>query len=195
VVGIGVSTITVTVLDGSGAAVPGATVALTATGGGNNLTQPQAPTGADGVATGTLQSAIPGTKIVSAVVNGSLAISETATVTVSAVPQADRLRFRVQPSNTQEDETISPAVEVAVVDQRGDVVPLSGVEIAIELIGEDGRSSRELEGDLTRDTEDGVAVFPDLVVDRDDKNYRLRASAPGRPELGTVESEPFDIED
>lgn len=195
VVGAGVSTITVKVRDGSGAAVSGATVTLTATGGGNILTQPQARTGADGVATGTLQSAIPGTKVVSAVVNGSIAITETAAVTVTALPQANGLRFRVQPSDTEKDEAISPVVEVAVVDQQGEVVPVSGVEIAIELIRKDGHDSRDLEGDLTQDTEDGVAVFPDLVVDREDKDYRLRASAPARPELGTVESEPFDIED
>jgi hypothetical protein len=194
-VGTGISTITVTVRDESGAAVSGATVSLAATGGGNILTQPSAPTGADGVATGTLQSALPGTKVVSAVVNGSIGISETAAVTVSAVPQADRLRFLVQPTDTPEDETISPAVEVAVVDQQGDVVPVSGVEIEIKLIKSDGHDSKELKGERKRDTQDGVAVFPDLVVNRDDSDYRLRASAPGRPELGTVDSEPFDIED
>jgi hypothetical protein len=194
-VGAGVSTITVTVRDGSGAAVSGATVTLAATGAGNILTQPRAPTGADGVATGTLQSAVPGTKVVSAVVNGSMGISETAAVTVSAVPQADRLRFPVQPSDTPKGETISPAVEVAVVDQQGDVVPVSGVEIEVELIRSDGHDSKELEGDPTRDTQDGVAVFSDLTVDHDGKGYRLRAFAPARPELGTVESEPFDIED
>jgi hypothetical protein len=40
---------------------------------------------------------------------------------------------------------------------------------------------------------DGIAVFPDLAVDKDDSGYRLRASAPGRPELGAVESPPFDV--
>jgi hypothetical protein len=124
-----------------------------------------------------------------------MGISETAAVTVSAVPQADRLRFPVQPSDTPKGETISPAVEVAVVDQQGDVVPVSGVEIEVELIRSDGHDSKELEGDPTRDTQDGVAVFSDLTVDHDGKGYRLRAFAPARPELGTVESEPFDIED
>jgi hypothetical protein len=102
--------------------------------------------------------------------------------------------FRVPPSDTREDEEISPAVEVAIVDQQGDVVPLSGVEIEIELIKEDGHDSQELSGDRTQSTEDGIAVFPGLVVNRDDANYRLRASAPGLPELGAVESSPFDVE-
>jgi hypothetical protein len=193
--GTGLSTITVTVRDGAGAAVSGANVTLSATGSGNILTQPSAPTGADGVATGTLQSVAPGTKVVSAVVNGAVAITATATVTVTAIQGPDHLVFLVQPSDVAEDEEISPAVEVAIVDQQGDVLALSGVEIEIELIRENGDDSHELEGDLVRGTEDGVAVFPGLVVDKHDENYRLRASAPGLPELGAVESSPFNVED
>jgi hypothetical protein len=195
VVGLGVSTITVTVRDGSGAALSGATVTLAATGNGNILSQPSAPTGADGVATGSLQSALLGTKVVSAVVNGSVAIVQTAEVTVTAVPQADRLEFRVQPSDTPEDEIISPAVEDAIVDGQGRVVSVSGVDIDLELIKQDGNDSTELKGESTRVTENGIAVFPDLAVKKKDKDYRLRASAPARPELGTVECLPFDIED
>jgi hypothetical protein len=193
--GTGISTITVTVRDGNGASVPGATVALSATGSGNILTQPTAPTGADGVATGTLQSVLPGTKVVSAVVNGSVAIAATATVTVTVIPGANHLAFLVQPSNVQEGEEISPAVEVAIVDPLGILVPVSDVEIEIELIKEDGHDSKELEGERTRDTEDGIAVFPDLVVKKHEDNYRLRASAPEMPELGSVESAFFNVED
>jgi hypothetical protein len=191
--GTGISTITVTVRDGNGASVPGATVALSATGSGNILTQPTAPTGADGVATGTLQSVLPGTKVVSAVVNGSVAIAATATVTV--IPGANHLAFLVQPSDVQEDEEISPAVEIAIVDPLGILVPVSDVEIEIELIKEDGHESKELEGERTRDTEDGIAVFPDLVVKKHEDNYRLRASAPDLPELGSIESAFFNVED
>jgi hypothetical protein len=74
-------------------------------------------------------------------------------------------------------------------------VPLSGVEIRLELIDEDGDSSNDLEGDTTQITDGGVAVFPDLRVDRDEQDYRLRATAPERPELDSVDSETFDIED
>ena len=193
--GTGLSTITVTVRDGAGAAVSGATVTLSATGSGNILTQPSAPTGANGVATGTLQSVVPETKVVSAVVNGAVAIAATATVSVTEILGPDHLVFLVQPSDVEEDAEISPPVQVAIVDQQGDVVPLSGVEIEIELLREDGRDSNELEGDRTRDTEDGIAVFPGLEVDRDDDGYRLRASAPDLPELGSVESVPFNVED
>jgi hypothetical protein len=189
------STITVTVRDGQGDPVAGATVSLSATGNGNLLTQPSGPTGSNGVATGTLLSAVPGTKVVTAVVNGTVTLSRTAEVTVtdvSSVPVG--LEFRVPPSDTREDEVILPAVEVAVVNAAGDVVPLSGIEIEVELLRND-KTSKELEGDRTRSTEDGIAVFPDLEVDRDDDDYRLRASAPGLPQLGSVESSPFDVED
>jgi hypothetical protein len=193
--GTGLSTITVTVRDGDGAAVSGATVTLSATGGGNVLTQPSAPTGADGVATGTLQSLAPGTKVVSAVVNGAVAVAATATVTVTAIPGADHLVFRVQPSDVEEDEEISPAVEVAIVDAQGSVVPLSGIEIKLDLLEQDGKSRGSLKGGKDRLTEAGIAVFTDLKVDREGDDHRLRASAPKMPELGSVESSPFDVED
>jgi hypothetical protein len=69
------------------------------------------------------------------------------------------------------------------------------MEIRLELVREKGESSNELEGDTTQLTDDGVAVFPDLRVDGDDRDYRLRATAPARPELGSVDSETFDVED
>jgi hypothetical protein len=146
------------------------------------------------VTEGSFQAITPGTKVISAVVNGDVTIVETATVEVILTPTPDRLVFQVQPIDTEEDETISPAVAVAIVDDDGDVVTLSGVEIHLELIQESGERSDELEGTLSQLTDDGVAVFPDLRVDRDDHDYRLRATAPGRPELGSVDSETFDIE-
>lgn len=190
----GVSIITVTVRDGRGDVVAGATVTLEATGEGNLLTQPSAPTGEDGVAQGTLQGVVPGTRVVSAVVNGEIGIVETASVTVTATPTARRLAFLVQPQDAEEDEVIAPPVEVAVVDEGGDIVPVSGVEIRLELLRDD-RNSNELEGTTTGVTDDGVAVFPDLRVDRDEDGYRLRATAPERPELESVDSETFDVED
>jgi hypothetical protein len=85
-VGTGTSTIRVTVRDAAGAPVPGAVVTLSATGSGNALTQPSAPTGSDGVATGTLNSTIAGTKDVSAIVNGTVQLNQTAQVFVEVAP-------------------------------------------------------------------------------------------------------------
>lgn len=196
--GTGLAVITVTVRDGRGDPLQGASVALAATGFGNVLTQPSAPTDEDGVAQGTLQGIVPGERVVSAVVNGTVGLDETATVTVVTTPEPPEpagLAFIVQPTDAEEDGVIEPAVAVAVVDAVGDVVPLSGIEIRLELIRDQGQGSDELEGDASRETESGVAVFPELAVDRDDSGYQLRATAPGRPELGSVDSEPFDVED
>jgi hypothetical protein len=101
------------------------------------------------------------------------------------------LVFRVQPSDQDEDERLSPAVEVAVVDPFGSVVPLSDVKIRMELVP----MANQLEGDREEDTQAGVAIFDDLRIDRDGEDYVLRASAPDLPELGSVVSEPFDISD
>jgi hypothetical protein len=196
----GLSVITVRVRDGRGDPVPGAVVTLAVTGTGNVLTQPSAPTGPDGVAIGTLQAIVPETKVISAVVNGDVAVGETAEVNVTLTtpepePEAHHLEFIVQPSDTEEGEVISPPVAVGIVDADGEVVPVSGVEIELELILEDDKGSKELEGERIRGTENGVAVFPDLEVDKEEDGFRLRASARGRPELGSVDSEPFDVED
>jgi hypothetical protein len=71
VAGSGTSTITVTVKDAFGNLVSGATVTLAATGSGNTLTQPSAPTGANGVATGSLRSSVAEVKTVTATANGT----------------------------------------------------------------------------------------------------------------------------
>jgi adhesin/invasin len=76
------STITVTALDANGNPIQGTMVVLAATGTGNTVTQPAAPTDANGQATGTLSSTVPENKTVSATIDG-LAITQTATVTVT----------------------------------------------------------------------------------------------------------------
>ena len=80
--GAATSTITVTARDAFGNEIPGATVVLAATGTGNTLTQPAAPTDAGGVVTGTLSSTVAQTKTLSATIN-AVAITQTAAVTVT----------------------------------------------------------------------------------------------------------------
>ena len=194
--GTGQSIITVTVRDGQGTPIEGASVTLSASGSGNLLAQPSGPTGPDGVVTGTLGSVIPETKVVSAVVNGTVALTQVAEVTVTPAPvQPDHLVFRVPPTDTEDDDPITPAVEVAIVDSDGNLVPLSGVEIQIELVREGRNGTHQFDGDATRTTVDGIAVFPDLSVSHDHDDFRLRASAPDRPELGSVLSDLFEIRD
>jgi hypothetical protein len=189
--GTGTSTITVTVLDEAGDPVEGATVALQATGGGNTLTQPTAPTGADGVATGALESTSPGEKVVSATVDGSVELSRTARVTVTSASagEVDRLVFLVPPEDVEENETFS--VEVALVDEDGSVVPLSEIFIYLGLFpeGSEAPANDFLQGERFENTEDGIAVF-ELAVERKGR-YRLRALTDDLPELGPYGPEPI----
>ncbi len=191
----GTSTITVTIRDALGDPVAGVSVELDATGGGNDLTQPDSPTDGNGRTTGRLRSSAPGTKVVSAVAGG-VELDETAEVTVSAPPDPpdpDHLVFLVEPSSPAEDEVITPPLQVAIVDADGDVIRLSGVEIVIELLRSNG--SHDFDGDPTRSTVDGVAVFDDLEIDHSHRDFRFRARAPSMPELGIVETSFFEVED
>lgn len=193
--GTGSSTITVTVRDDAGDPVEGAAVTLRATGDGNTLTQPSGVTGADGVATGTLQSTTPGEKVVSATVNGSVELSRTALVTVTSAPagEVDRLVFLVPPRDVEKDETFS--VEVALVDAAGNVVPLSGIFIYIGLFpqGRDSPANGYLRGERFENTEDGIAVF-EVAVEKKGR-YRLRALTDDLPEFGPGGPEPYLFSD
>ena len=127
-VGSGVSTIRVTVRDAAGAPVPGAVVTLSATGSGNELIQPAGPTGTDGVAVGTLGSSIAGTKDVTATVNGTVQIAQTAQVFVAAAPAASRVE-RVDGNNQRAESgsqvPVPPAVRVT--NSAGE--PMAGVPV------------------------------------------------------------------
>jgi hypothetical protein len=71
----------------------------------------------------------PGEKVVSATVDGSVELSRTALVTVTPAPagEVDGLVFLVPPRDVDKNETFS--VEVALVDEDGNVVPLPGIFI------------------------------------------------------------------
>src|SRR5207302_1035618 len=118
--GSSASTLTVTALDAAGNPVPGATVALDASGAGNTLTQQAATTDASGKVTGTLSSTKAETKTVSAILNGTLAVAQTPTVVV--LPgAATALGFTVQPSNTMIRDRITPPVRVTAFDAFGNM--------------------------------------------------------------------------
>jgi hypothetical protein len=130
-VATGISTIRVTVRDASGAPVSGAVVTLTVSGSGNTLTQPDGPTGPDGVATGTLSSTVAGTKDVVATVNGSVQINQTAQVTVTISPAT---RVELVEGNNQRAEVgaevpVRPAVRV--LDAQGNPVVGYGVTFVV----------------------------------------------------------------
>jgi adhesin/invasin len=137
--GSGVATISVAVLDDSGLPVPGATVQLQATGTGNTLTQPTGPTGADGVAVGTLESSVPGDKAVSATVNGSLRLTQTVVVTVTpAQPsRVEPIEGAGQTAPAGEAVPVRPAVRV--LDDQGQ--PVAGIQVSFVVTGGGGSAS------------------------------------------------------
>jgi adhesin/invasin len=183
------STIRVTVRDADGRALAGATVRLDASGGGNSLTQPGGVTGSDGVATGSLRSSEVGTKTVRATVNGSVEISKTAKIEVRTPPPvATRLSFQVQPSDAEKGKKISPNVEVAVLDDQGNRVTESTVEVRLDLISADGGGSLK---HFSARAQSGVATFSDLKFDQEGE-FRLHATADG---LQSVDSDRFRITD
>ncbi|HEX6104472.1 MAG TPA: Ig-like domain-containing protein [Gemmatimonadales bacterium] len=147
----GTSTITVTVRDGNGSPVSGATVSLQATGSGNTLTQPSEPTGADGVATGTLRSTVPGTKVVSATVNGSIAVSQTAQVTVLLAPatRVEALEGDGQTAPAGSAVSVRPAVRVT--NDLG--LPVAGFGVTFVVTGGGGT----VQGATQTTNSDGIA--------------------------------------
>jgi hypothetical protein len=90
---------------------------------------------------------------------------------------------------------------VALVDVDGNVVPLSGIEIYVDLFRakkEHPDNTRAL-GDRFRETVDGVASFDLRVVNghsgdpsgHPERGYRLRALTDELPEFGQAGPRPF----
>ena len=101
----------------------------------------------------------------------------------------DHLVFRVQPSDTKQKQRITPPVVVAVVDRNGDLVTSPKIKIKLELSAGSGK----LGGKRERDTQNGLAEFGDLTVDKSGGGKVLRAFAPDDDGLGSVESRSFRI--
>ncbi|HKH83176.1 MAG TPA: Ig-like domain-containing protein [Gemmatimonadales bacterium] len=295
VAGGGAVTITIVVRDENGNPVAGVSVLIQATGEGNLLTQP-APTDASGIATGTLSSTTPGTKIVSVTVGGTLGLTQTVPVTVTPGPAAAPNRLELLEGNDQSaiigsNVSVRPAVRlttpngeavsgarvefvvtggggtitgatqttdsngvarvgswtlatgvntlqalvesargspvvftarglsgetrvnrlifltppprevrvneaftvrVALVDERGDIVPLSGIFTYIGLF-EEGReppNNTRLYGERFENTDNGVAAFNNIKVTAKG-TYRLRALTDDLPALGPHGPEPW----
>jgi hypothetical protein len=151
----GTSTITVTVRDGFGNAIPGATVALSATGGGNSITPPPGPTNASGVAIGSLSSSTAGPKTVSASATKSpaaaVAITQTATVTVGiGTADAGNSTLTISPS-TVTVGVGSATITVTARDAGGNTI--SGAAVSVSATGS-GNTITPSSG-----TTDGTGVF------------------------------------
>lgn len=99
---------------------------------------------------------------------------------VALNPQvATHLGFTVQPSSTMlPGQTITPAVQVAVLDDQGNTVTGFTGTVTLSL-GHDGSllGNARLSGTLTVNVVNGVATFNDLSVDQPGMGYTLKASA------------------
>jgi hypothetical protein len=168
------ATITVTVNDQFGNPVSGASVVLAATGTGNTLTQPTVPTGANGVATGSLGSTIAEPKVVSATAGGT-PIAQTAAVTVlpapgGAIAQA-LLAFGSDPTNQRTFTTAS-------------IAPAANALITIAVLGHNSTSAPPSPavsgGGMTGWTEVASVTFDDLTTSHKRLTiFRAMSGAPG----------------
>jgi hypothetical protein len=181
----------VRVEDQDGNGVSGRAVSWVVATGGGSVSSLNSTTDENGRAsTRWTMGSEPGSNSLNAVVSGigAVGFSATAAGGGGGGSSASRLAFRVQPSKTDEDERISPPVEVVVLDEAGNRVTGGEFSIKLDLTG--GRRGK-LKGDREERTVSGVATFNDLEVDREG-HYRLRASTDGLP---SVDSDQFEVED
>jgi hypothetical protein len=119
----------------------------------------------------------------------SLTSTTSSSFTISApagiAPSPAELTFLQQPSNGLIGATISPAVQVAVEDTSGNMVPGATDPITIALMGGSG-----LAGTLTATPLNGIATFSNLSVSAAGNGYTLVASSPG---LASTTSASFSI--
>jgi hypothetical protein len=94
----------------------------------------------------------------------------------------DRMEFVVQPPEDM-DARERFRVDIALANDDGDLVPLSGIVVYLGLFrdGNEVPSNSLLLGDRFRETQDGVAVFDDIGVTTPG-TYRLRALTDDLPE-------------
>ena len=176
--GAGSSTITVMVRNGDGDPVTGASVVLEANGSDNTLTQPSGTTGSDGTVTGTVSSAVPGTILISATINGSVDVSQPAQVSVTpASARIELIEGDNQRAPVGSPVPIQPAVRI--VDGQGQ--PVSGVEVAFVVTGGGG----SVDSGVQSTNADGIARTGWTLGSSPGRNT-LEARAGGLPDSPVI---------
>jgi hypothetical protein len=184
--GSSTTTITVTAADEQGNPVAGASVTITASGGGNTIAPSNGTTDASGRMNATLSSTGAGSKTISAVAGG-VTIGTAASVQVTPASAA-QLTFSVQPADAVEDRAIRPPIQVTTLDQFGNFAPDFYGAVTLTLTR--GRDDARLQGTVTVGAIAGIATFDNVSVSRDGNNYAITASSSG---LGSVESSTFRV--
>ncbi|NCO90852.1 MAG: M6 family metalloprotease domain-containing protein, partial [Armatimonadetes bacterium] len=179
----------VSIVDSLGNVVTGATdaVALAMTAGSGTLSGTKMVNAVAGVATFadlSLDVAGAGKQLTASATGLTSAASDTFAVTVG-VPA--KLSFAVQPpASTVAGATLSPAVEVAILDAGGNVVTASADNVTLTL----SQGTGTLSGTLTVAPANGVASFGDLSLNLVGSDKQVTASATG---LTSATSQTFAI--
>ena len=87
------------------------------------------------------------------------------------------LAFRVQPSGAAEGVSITPAIEVAILDASGAPIPNASNSITVGIFNDAGGGT--LSGTTTVAAAGGVATFTDLRIDKRGEGYTLVAGGAG----------------
>lgn len=95
----------------------------------------------------------------------------------AAAPIATGLAFVVEPARTEPGDSISPGVQVAILDQFGQPHPTATSTVALTLGGIP--SGATLTGTTTVQAIAGIATFPDLSIDQAGSGYTLVATSAG----------------
>ena len=175
-----------------GEPVAGVPVAFAVTAGGGAGEGAEKVTNGDGIARvdAWVLGATAGTNRLAATAEGVESGPVVFTAEATAGSGVARMVFVVVPPS-RADVREPFRVEVALVDDDGEVVPLSGIVVYLALFRNDNDvpTNGLLLGDRFRETENGVAVFDDLAVGEDGR-YRLRALTDDLPEHGEAGPRP-----
>ena len=153
------------------------TLALGENPGGANLSGTCTVAAVNGIATfPDVRVDEPGSGYALVATSPGLVGAESASFGVSLPPA--QLRFSVEPADATAGTSISPAVQVTLLDAEGNLTlgtsPVT-VTLAANPVG------GTLSGTHTANAVNGVAAFPDLSVDRSADGYTLMATAAGVP--------------
>jgi hypothetical protein len=139
-----------------------------------------------GVATfDNLTVSLPGDFTLTAAATGLTGTESESFRILAGVPT--RLAFRVQPTDVAAGASITPAIEVVILDGAGN---LTADQRRVTLTLATNPGGADLGGTTARDANDGVATFGNITVNRSGIGYRLAASADG---LTGATSDAFDV--
>jgi MYXO-CTERM domain-containing protein len=178
----------VTALDSVGVTATGYTGSASFTSTDARAVLPPTTAFTAGVANGVpITFGTKGTQSITATDTVNAAIKGSGSTSVTAGP-ATGLAFTVQPANAVAGSSISPAVQVGMVDQFGNTLTTGANSITLALGANPG--SATLSGTTTATAVNGVATFSNLSLDKVALGYTLTASSTG---LAGATSRAFDV--